>query len=86
MLSGFPRTGCHTMRIARDSSVPNITSDWTYNRTCDFHRIRLKQAPRACGQAEVLGPLASPTCRRWHWAWMRRSLVSAGVPSARMVR
>ena len=23
----------------------NITGDWTYNRTCDFHRIRLKQAP-----------------------------------------
>ena len=25
----------------------NITRDWTYNRTCDFHRIRLKQAPKA---------------------------------------
>jgi hypothetical protein len=34
MLSGFPRTRCHTTRTARDSSVLNITSDWTYNRLC----------------------------------------------------
>src|SRR5665647_1627226 len=64
-----------------DRPVFHIIVQGTYNRTCDFHRIRLKQAPRAHWQAEVLCPMPSPTCRRWHWAWMRRSLVSSGVPS-----
>ena len=41
MLSGYPRTRCHTTRIAKNSSVLNITSDWTYNRTCQFPGIRL---------------------------------------------
>ena len=32
-------------RKSRSSGpVFNITAGWTYNRTCDFHRIRLKQA------------------------------------------
>jgi hypothetical protein len=31
-------------------------------------------------------PVPSPTCRRWHWAWMRRSLLSSGMPSSRRVR
>jgi hypothetical protein len=54
------RTPARTSEFAAKTSTRkaevNIGGRVTYNRTCTFPRIRLKQALQARGRAEVLGP------------------------------
>ena len=62
MLSGSPRTRCHTTRIAKNSSVLNITSDWTYNRLCGRPHNRFWGAG-GCDSPRLL--TKSPAITKW---------------------